>query len=65
MSGPQLPKFPWPYARPGSSFHCCEGTLVDDLWREFNECCDDPFWWNSGRGRWVANLLDLSARGDR
>ena len=65
MNGPDLPRFPWPYARAGSSFFCSKGTLQDDLWREFNECCDDPIWWNTGRGRWVVQLLDLAGRGGK
>lgn len=60
-----LPKFPWPYARPGSSFHGSERTLSDELWREFNECCDDPWWWNTGRGRWVTLALDRFGRGEQ
>ena len=58
-----LPTFPWPYVRPRSSFYRCSGTVLDELWREFNECCDDPWWWNTGRGRWVTLALDRIGRG--
>ena len=59
----KLPRFPWPYARVGSSFHCGPGTAEEDLYREWCECCDDPFWWNSGRGRFVVQWLDRCGKG--
>jgi hypothetical protein len=32
--------------------------MEEDLYREWLECADDPIWWNSGRGRFVVQMLD-------
>ena len=54
----ELPRFPWPYQRVGSSFHRCTGSLEEDLFSEWIACVDEPGWLQSRRGRFVCRALD-------